>query len=1162
MAVCIKFGSLTGASTHDNEIRKMGKLKRLNKTVAVDSDSDIDFGGSADETEPSPSRRVRSGSKNGGAQKRIKSTRRNKSVPLTKKELKLKAELADLLGREDGGESSSSGGEKSSEDNFEESGGESSSSDDGSDGSLSDLAPTSEEDESEEESGPTQGKILKLTAMKRAPKPLSKAEEKAAGRRAALEKLKERRQSRSQLSSESEESDGGGMGAAGVRGRLRKRIGKTAAIDVDMLEEAERGHAMGSDGSAASGAEGATPLRAGGGEIVLGTGGIVVPAILGKHLQHHQVEGVKFMHDSAVVQGKGCVLAHCMGLGKTLQAVTLISTLLQTPTPWEGDEGDPSIERKGAAVPSSSGTARKIPAFKMPVGELRSELLRRGVRVKNLKKKEMAELLEQKWRKEAREKEKKADGCQDGGDSKPAVRSIDSDFQDGPDDNLDVFGNKKRRPRTALVVCPVNVLRNWEAEFDKWLGVRAPEVYSIQAAGSSNAKRAAVLEEWHQKGGVMICGYDQYRNLTAGTRVLKEDHRRTFQRCLVSPGPLLLVCDEGHILRNAQSGVARALNAIGCLRRIVLTGTPLQNNLLEYHCMIDFVRPGLLGSASSFQREFVRVIENGQCEDSTAADVRVMKQRAHVLHGLLRVCVHRADLKVLEQYLPPKHEYALKVRMSPLQQKLYKTYLSASGHGAADARATGTKVPQIKLFEAYTQLAKVWTHPGVLKMERDDMGRTAAAREVHAYDSIDDFVCESSDEDWSDDEEAAAKFDRNAMGKGLKRKSSGKGSKKKKNRSSYDSDESECSSDDGSHNEKKRKKKGPKSDRDHKKEKKSADWWETIMSNNTEDTEAPELSGKMLVLLQILKEAAASKEKILLFSQSLMVLELIERVLDGGGNKRQRWKLGRDYFRLDGSTSSKTRQGWVERFNDRRNRRARLFLISTKAGGLGVNLSTASRVVIFDAAWNPSVDSQAVFRAFRFGQTKQVFVYRLLAAGTMEEKIYHRQVNKNALASRVVDKEQKDRHFKAQELGNLYDFDPEGIEDTGSGDDESGKVRDRIPRFRNCTNVMPSDPVLVRLLGKMQPKWLLGYADHDALATGEGETELSAEEEKAAWAEYEAASKAQAEAQAEADAAQKAQPDPLVKTSEVLSTMPRVPKKKSEPANSTKLSSLFFQPKR
>merc|ERR1712238_34788 len=422
---------------------------------------------------------------------------------------------------------------------------------------------------------------------------------------------------------------------------------------------------------------------------------------------------------------------------------------------------------------------------------------------------------------------------------------------------------------------------------------------------------------------------------------------------------------------------------------------------------------------------------------------------------------------------------------------------------------------------------------GVLKMDRDDMAKTAKERDVKAYDSIDDFVCSSSDEDWSDDVEAAERFDRTAMaGKGRKRK---KG-KKKKGKKKQSLEYLESSSDDDYNNGAKKSVKHDPDSATPIEDKKPPEWWDEIMSTVTSNnTETPELSGKMLVMLQILKEAAASKEKVLLFSQSLLVLELIERVLETGADNghRQRWKLGRDYFRLDGSTASKTRQGWVERFNDRRNRRARLFLISTKAGGLGVNLSTATRVVIFDAAWNPSVDSQAVFRAYRFGQTRPVFVYRLLAAGTMEEKIYHRQVTKNALASRVLDKEQKNRHFKEQELVNLYDFDPEGVEKVddsveddndnsnvgvvtcSSNDDAVGvsknqmAVRDCIKRFKNCTDAMPSDPVLVRLLGKMQPKWLLGYADHDALATGEGETELSTEEEAVAWAEYEAARKAQ-----------------------------------------------------
>lgn len=116
-----------------------------------------------------------------------------------------------------------------------------------------------------------------------------------------------------------------------------------------------------------------------------------------------------------------------------------------------------------------------------------------------------------------------------------------------------------------------------------------------------------------------------------------------------------------------------------------------------------------------------------------------------------------------------------------------------------------------------------------------------------------------------------------------------------------------------------------------------------------------------------------------MFSQSLYSLTLIEQFLEKIDNATQNginsdyidghtgsWSLGLDYFRLDGQTSAENRNIWCKIFNEPSNTRARLFLISTRAGGLGINLTAANRVIIFDASWNPSHDVQSIFRIYRY----------------------------------------------------------------------------------------------------------------------------------------------------------------------------------------------------
>merc|ERR1719509_83263 len=201
-------------------------------------------------------------------------------------------------------------------------------------------------------------------------------------------------------------------------------------------------------------------------------------------------------------------------------------------------------------------------------------------------------------------------------------------------------------------------------------------------------------------------------------------------------------------------------------------------------------------------------------------------------------------------------------------------------------------------------------------------------------------------------------------------------------------------------------------------------WWAQFMKDPEDDKELlnVELGNKMVLLMDILKESYLIGDKVLVFSQSLLSLDLIEKFLSVAAydDTYGTWNHGKDYFRMDGSTGPDVRKKWCSYFNNKKNNDMRLFLISTKAGGLGINLVAANRVIIFDASWNPAHDVQSIFRVYRFGQEKPVYVYRFLAKGTMEEKIYDRQVTKQSLSARVVDEQQIESHFTMNELaGNL-----------------------------------------------------------------------------------------------------------------------------------------------
>ncbi|XP_076386841.1 DNA excision repair protein ERCC-6 isoform X2 [Megachile rotundata] len=183
-------------------------------------------------------------------------------------------------------------------------------------------------------------------------------------------------------------------------------------------------------------------------------------------------------------------------------------------------------------------------------------------------------------------------------------------------------------------------------------------------------------------------------------------------------------------------------------------------------------------------------------------------------------------------------------------------------------------------------------------------------------------------------------------------------------------------------------------------------------------------SGKMIVVQSLLKIWKKQGHRALLFTQGRQMMHILESLV-------QHEKYS--YLRMDGTTPMSQRQETIRLFND--DSSYFVFLLTTRVGGLGVNLTGANRVIIYDPDWNPATDAQARERAWRIGQSKNVTIYRLITAGTIEEKIYHRQIFKVLLSNKVLEDPRQRRLFKTSDLVELFNFN-ESIDGHSSESDQ------------------------------------------------------------------------------------------------------------------------------
>ncbi|KAK4574245.1 DNA-dependent ATPase protein rad54 [Recurvomyces mirabilis] len=464
----------------------------------------------------------------------------------------------------------------------------------------------------------------------------------------------------------------------------------------------------------------------------------------------------------------------------------------------------------------------------------------------------------------------------------------------------------------CVIACPSSLVRNWANELVKWLGPDAINPFAVDGKATKE-ELIQQMRQWASATGravirpVLIVSYETLR-LYVGE---------------LSNTPIgLMLCDEGHRLKNGESQTFEALNSLNVKKRVILSGTPIQNDLSEYFALLNFANPGYLGTRQDFRKQYEIPILRGRDAAASDADLAKGNERLSELLTKVNKFIIRRTNDILSKYLPVKYEHVVFCNLAPFQLDLYN-YFIKSPEIQSLLRGKGSQP-----LKAIGMLKKLCNHPDLLNLPDDLPGC-----ESHFPD---DYV------------------PKDARGR----------------------------------------------DRDVK----------------------PWYSGKMQVLDRMLARIRHdTNDKIVLISNYTQTLDIFEKLC-----------RNRSYgcLRLDGTMNVNKRQKLVDKFNDPEGPEF-VFLLSSKAGGCGLNLIGANRLVLFDPDWNPAADQQALARVWRDGQKKDCFVYRFIATGTIEEKIFQRQSHKQSLSSCVVDSaEDVERHFSLDSLRELFQYRPGTTSDT------------------------------------------------------------------------------------------------------------------------------------
>ncbi|KAJ2024743.1 hypothetical protein GGI06_000869, partial [Coemansia sp. S85] len=458
---------------------------------------------------------------------------------------------------------------------------------------------------------------------------------------------------------------------------------------------------------------------------------VMIPGFIAAHLKPHQLDGVRFMWRNLVMLSNhrsstgdsgtssngrripsqhGCVLAHSMGLGKTLQTITLVYTLLNavsSPTPIPDFVGSNFNTRRVLILCPPTIQANWTTEF-------------------------------WKWT---------------GIHHTTANASAYHRATDGPILPPNFADNAPGMNRRAKLRT-LQALRQ-EARRIVTQVVNFGHMRNIEM-------RLAALRAWNLHGGVVIMGYPGFRELmkivesrnTKKTTAAAsgrdssgspghadpESPQVLLRRYLLDEGPCLVIADEGHVIKNSDALLSKYVNMLKTKARVCLTGYPLQNNLVEYWTMVNFCSPRFLGDLPEFRNSYVNPIENGLYLDSSPADKRTGTLRMKALHGLLEGIVDRQDMSVLHNQLPRKAEYVIACPLTPAQMRLYHAYLAdviGIGSNSVDESVLGAASGRNVLVHGSTLLS-ICNHPAIchsVVTSNINLANAAAASNDRATDA-------------------------------------------------------------------------------------------------------------------------------------------------------------------------------------------------------------------------------------------------------------------------------------------------------------------------------------------------------------------------------------------------------------------------------------------